>query len=107
MLDILINLSFFSLFVISMRLSPSSFIYTLITVAGLIRAIQLYYTSTRDLHEANKRDVWYNRANKSFVPTDLVNVALQDSTRMDDSPDKIFYFLQVPYTFTFCFAFVK
>lgn len=77
-----------------MRLSPSSYIYALITIIGLIRAIQLYYVSTRDLREANKKDNWYYPASK--LPTeDLVNVALQNSTRIDDSPDKLFYFLQV------------
>lgn len=79
-----------------MRLSPSSYIYALITIIGLLRAIQLYYVSTRDLREANKRDIWYNRASK-LTTADLVNVALQNSTRIDDSPDKIFYFIQVPY----------
>lgn len=83
-----------------MRLSPSSYIYALITIIGLIRAIQLYYVSTRDLREANKKDIWYYPASK--LPTeDLVNVALQNSTRIDDSPDKLFYFLQVPYALAF------
>jgi hypothetical protein len=81
-----------------MKLSLPSFVYILITVIGFIRAIQLYYSSTRDLYEANKKDVWYSRQNAKTVPAELTNVAYLNYTRIDNSPDKIFYFIQVQFT---------
>lgn len=78
-----------------MKLSPSSIGFILVTVIGVIRAIQLYYSSTRDLYKADKKDIWYSEQDAKTIPTEVTNTAFLNYTRMDDSPDKIFYFIQV------------
>jgi hypothetical protein len=76
-------------------LSPSSFFVIIITLLGIIRAFQLCFASTRDLRKANEKDIWYTNEQQKTVPAELAHAGLQNSTVMADSPDNIFYFVQV------------
>jgi hypothetical protein len=76
-------------------LSSSSYFWILITVFGLIQAFRLYFSSTRDLRHANEKDNWYIKQKQNTIPAKLVHAGLQNTTRMGDSPDNIFYFIQV------------
>ncbi|KAF1802973.1 Metallo-dependent phosphatase-like protein [Mucor lusitanicus] len=78
-------------------LSPSSYFCLFLVLVGFIRAIQLYYSSTRDLRIANKDDNWYQQPpSPKTVPAELQHAAYRNATgRMADQPDQIFYFVQV------------
>lgn len=80
-----------------MRLSPSSYFCLVLVLIGFIRAIQLYYSSTRDLRVANKDDNWYEKEQQNPTPVaELEHAGYRSSTgRMADQPDEIFYFIQV------------
>lgn len=78
-----------------MRLSPSSFFCIFITLLGIIRAFQLCFASTKDLRKANEKDIWFTKQQEKTIPAQLVHAGLQNSTLMADSPDNIFYFVQV------------
>lgn len=76
-------------------LSTSSYFWLFITLSGLFRAFSLYFSSTSDLRKANENDHWYTKPRKETIPTKLSHAGLRTTTRMDDSADNIFYFIQV------------
>lgn len=78
-----------------MKLSPSSYLCLLITALGLLRAIQLNYTSTKDLRVANEKDDWYSKQQQQTSHSELVNAGFETLNKMGDQPDNILYFVQV------------
>jgi hypothetical protein len=78
-----------------MRLSPSSYLCLLITALGLLRAIQLNYTSTKDLRVANEKDHWYSKQLRQTSPSELVHAGFKSLNKMGDQTDNILYFTQI------------
>ncbi|RCI03842.1 Transmembrane protein 62 [Rhizopus stolonifer] len=75
-----------------MKLSPSSLVCLLITFFGIIRSIQLFLYSTRDLRIANKQDDWFFEQQKEPLPSKSTD---SRQIKMGNQPDNIFYFVQV------------
>ncbi|KAI8640130.1 Metallo-dependent phosphatase-like protein, partial [Parasitella parasitica] len=79
-----------------MKLAPSSYFCLFLVLAGLFRAIQVYYLSTRDLRVANKDDNWYQQQQQKTNRVVLQHADYRNSSeRMANQPDQIFYFIQV------------
>lgn len=76
-------------------ISSSSYFWVLVTLIGLIQAFRLYFSSTRDLRQANEKDNWYIKQKQDTIPAELVHAGLRKPTKMGDSPENIFYFIQV------------
>lgn len=93
--EIKISILIIFIHVLKMKLHWSSYFWALITILGLIQAFRLYYVSTRDLRQANEKDNWYIKQKPDTTPTKLVHAGLQNAIQMGDSPEKIFYFIQV------------
>lgn len=82
---------FFFLFFSLMKLSFSSILCLLLTLFSFLRAFLLYLSSTKDLKLPNLIESWYSKSTFERNHLDLLSQALS----LGDSPDRLFYFVQV------------
>ncbi|KAI7903330.1 Metallo-dependent phosphatase-like protein, partial [Cokeromyces recurvatus] len=75
--------------------SLSSYFYIVLLILTFIRAIHLYFISTKDLRIADENDHWFLKEHRQQkLSTATMNVQ-HSTTRMSNETNKLFYFIQL------------